>query len=206
MRPSLLCSFALAVVATPSCMTCEAVDWASPEVMPIVNAYGQGFGETLFVDVKNVEGLDDGVYAVRLFRTTPRDTPLGRLSRIGERSPQFFETPEPTWTPFSIIDVSNEGQPTGYAFSARSRDGVSVWRTEDGRFRLVRWTRDEGSDHWTEVDRADVGQGLQSHWRSTGAWAVVPLAVIGDVITLPIQLLFLPFGLGSEDQDETVPS
>jgi hypothetical protein len=199
----LACVLLLAGLAN-GCLSVVTREWARDEVTLV----GQNRSD-LTLSLKNVEGFDEGMYAVLVredWRLAPR--------RIGADGLTELLDPGDGLQP-GLVD--SHGAKRGVAVeldAGRAREpppprsphergnpwvlneypvrfGYEILCREDRRYELTVYAEDADRGEWVRLGTVSVGRGMQSGMRRPLYYVAAPVCFVADIALLPVEFIGL---------------
>lgn len=184
--------------------------WARDEVVLFGagNANAGGHRDfSVLLSVKNVAGLENGLYEVRQpksWDTAPRrrgedgvdevvlETPLaltsaGQSAEWGQWDIKISQVP-PSRARNSVSSFFTRTTGDGSVPGEFRRLGVSIVRDSNRAYRVIVWGEDPGTDRWLRIGVLPLGRGTQSSLRTIAKTFLLPLALAlaVDVGVIPL--------------------
>jgi hypothetical protein len=160
---------------------------------------------SVVLSVRNVAGLENGLYEVRQPKSwdTARhrqgddgigevvlDTPLSLASARNSRQSGWWDIKVSQVAPSRARDrvssfftrTTGDGSEPGEL----RRLGVSIVRDSNRAYRLILWGEDPDTDRWLRIGFVPVGQGTQSSFRTIANAFLLPVALAVDIAVIPL--------------------
>jgi hypothetical protein len=195
------------IVASKGPCSAALLSWGRDEVV-LVGAGNADAGHrdaSVVLSVRNVAGLENGLYEVRQpksWDTAPHrqgddgigevvlDTPLSLASARNSRQWGWWDIKVSQVAPSRARDrvssfftrTTGDGSEPGEF----RRLGVSIVRDSNRAYRLILWGEDPDTDRWLRIGFVPVGQGTQSPFRTIANVFLLPVALAVDIAVIPL--------------------
>jgi hypothetical protein len=195
-----------------ACLTQHLGRWAGGEVEVDPSASIE-YPRSAWVEIKNVEGLADGVYRLGLdakameadvqWRAQTVATAghgsvssiVGRMLYLGKRDFDWWG--RTVWSrrggpavgdAVFRLDVDEHDVPIDPDhLRDTAKAGVAVVRSADREIRLILFEPATDGNGWTKIDEYPIGAGTQGSMRAVVFLVAIPVTAVLDLVTLPLQ-------------------
>jgi hypothetical protein len=205
------------IVASKGPSSAALQSWARDEVVLFGSGNANAGGHrdfSVLLSVKNVAGLEYGLYEVRQpksWDTAPRrhgddgvdevvlETPLSLISARNSGEWHWWDikisqvAPSRARNRVSSFFTRTTGD--GSVPGEFRRLGVSIVRDSNRVYRLILWGEDPDTDHWLRIGLLPLGRGTQSSLRTIAKAFLLPVALAVDVAVIPLACAVVWAGL-----------